>query len=204
MAHSLLNSFPACWLALAISFAAGAQNDEPEELVLTSGPVTFNGQTNLFEAHAVRITQGDLAIEADDVLATAIDFNEQSEWRFTGNVRITVGTAVMEAGSAVFTFDAERLSRGELAGAPVAFSDVDERQRSITGNAQEMSYDYVARTLRLTGGAWVRLDKREIRGCDLIYDFAAERVTSGSADCTDGFRVRVLPDDEPPPPALPQ
>jgi len=204
MPHSLLSSLRTSWLALAISFAAGAQNDESEELVLTSGPITFNGQTNLFEAQAVRITQGNLVIEADDVLATAIDFNEQSEWRFTGNVRITVGTAVIEAGSAVFTFDEERLSRGELEGAPVVFSDVDEKQRSVTGNAQKMSYDYVARTLRLTDGAWVRLDKREIRGCDLIYDFAAERVTSGSVDCADLFRVRVLPDDEPSPPDPPQ
>ena len=47
------------------------------------------------------------------------------------------------------------------------------------------------RTLRMTGEASVQLDTREVSGCDLIYDFRAERVTSGSADCEAGFRVRV-------------
>ncbi len=205
MAPSLLTSLRACLLALAMSFAAGAQNDEPEELVLTSGPLTFNRQTNLFEAEAVRITQGNLSIEADHVLATAIDFTEQSEWRFTG-VKITVGTAVMEAGSAVFTFDDERLSRGELTGAPVTFSDFDQvRQTPIQGRAQQMSYDYVARKLRLTGDAWVRRGQTEMTGCDLDYDFAAaERdagfvVTTASDDCGDRFVLRVVRDrDEQP------
>ena len=203
MPHSLLSSLRTSWLALAISFAAGAQNDESEELVLTSGPITFNGQTNLFEAQAVRITQGNLVIEADDVHATAIDFNEQSEWRFTGNVRITVGTAVIEAGSAVFTFDNERLSRGELSGTPVTFSDFDDvRQMPIVGRAQKMSYDYVARKLRMIGEAWVQRGRTEMFGCDLNYDFAAaERdaglvVTMDSDDCADKFRVRVVPDPD--------
>jgi lipopolysaccharide transport protein LptA len=205
MAHSLLSNLRACGLALAISFAAGAQNDEPEELVLTSGPITFNGQTNLFEAHAARITQGNLSIEADEVLATAIDFNEQSEWRFKGNVRITIDTAVIEAASAVFTFEQKRLSRGELEGEPVTFTDTDPtRQINISGYAQKMSYDYVARTLRMVENARMQKDNVEMRGCDLIYDFAAERVTSGSADCADLFRVRVLPKDQPPSPDSPQ
>jgi lipopolysaccharide transport protein LptA len=202
MAHSLVTSLRACALALAISFAAGAQNDEPEELVFESGPVTFNRQTNLFEAQAVRITQGNLSIEADHSLATAIDFTEQSEWRFT-RVKITVGTAVMEAGSAVFTFDNERLSRGELSGTPVSFSDFDEvRQMPILGRAQQMSYDYVARKLRMIGEAWVQRGRTEMFGCDLNYDFAAaERdaglvVTMDSDECADKFRVRVLPDPE--------
>ncbi len=37
-------------------------------------------------------------------------------------------------------------------------------------------------------------DNVEFQGCDLIYDFGAERVTSGSADCADRFRVIVLRD----------
>ena len=45
-----------------------------------------------------------------------------------------------------------------------------------------------------------------MQGCDIIYDFAAERVTSGSSDCSDRFRVRVLPepDEQAAAPASPQ
>jgi lipopolysaccharide export system protein LptA len=86
----------------------------------------------------------------------------------------------------------------------VSFSDFDQtEQTSITGRAGRMSYDYGARTLRMTDDASVRLDNREILGCDLIYDFAAERVTSGSATCA--YRVRILPEpDEQAPAPAPQ
>ena len=46
-----------------------------------------------------------MRIEADKAVATSEDFEQSSEWRFTGHVRITVDTAVLEADTAVFTFD---------------------------------------------------------------------------------------------------
>jgi lipopolysaccharide export system protein LptA len=67
-----------------------------------------------------------------------------------------------------------------------------------------MSYDSIAKTLRLTDTARMQKDNVEFQGCDLIYDFGAERVTSGSADCADRFRVRVLRDDQPSSPDPPQ
>ena len=108
-------------------------------------------------AQGPRITQGDLTVVADDALATGFEFDEAGEFRLTGNVRIEVDSAVMEADSAVFTFAAGRLSRGELEGSPVSFNDFDrEEQKSIVGTAGKMSYDYAARTLRMTGDASVR------------------------------------------------
>ena len=180
-------------LTLAAALAAGAQEDQDEELQFTSGPLVLDRHTNMMRAQGPRITQGNLSIVADDALATGFEFDEAGEFRLTGNVRIEVDSAVMEADSAVFTFADGRLSRGELEGTPVSFNDIDrEEQKSIVGSAGKMSYDYAARTLRMTGDASVRLDNREILGCDLIYDFAAERVTSGSASCA--YRVRILPE----------
>jgi lipopolysaccharide transport protein LptA len=186
-----------CALALAVALAAGAQDDNDEPLQFAAGDLVLDRQTNMMRAEAPRITQGELTIAADDALATGFDFDEAGEFRLTGNVRMEVGTAVMEADSAVFTFAGGQLSRGELDGAPVSFSDVDEASRStVTGNAGKMSYDYAAGTLRMIGNASVQLDRREVFGCDLIYDFRAERVTSGSSDCEDGFRVVVRRDAE--------
>ncbi len=196
MARYLLSTVRTCALALTVALAAGAQNDN-EELEFTSGPLVLDRQSNMFRAQAPRITQGNLMIAADDALATAFEFDESGELRLTGNVRMQIDSAVMRADSAVFTFARGQLSRGELEGAPVSFSDSDEANQSqVTGTAGKMSYDYVARTLRMTGEASVQLDRREVLGCDLIYDFGAERVTSGSADCQGGFRVRVRRDPE--------
>jgi lipopolysaccharide transport protein LptA len=195
MAPSSLSILRLC--ALAVAFAAGAQDDDVDELQFASQSVVLDGQSNMMRARSPRITQGNLTIVADDALATGFEFDDDGEFRLTGNVRMEVETAVMEADSAVFTFADRQLSRGELEGAPVSFSDRDEAtQRSVTGRAGKMSYDNVARTLRMTGEASVQLDAREVLGCDLIYDFQAERVTSGSADCEGGFRVRVRRDPQ--------
>ena len=198
MARSALSTLRHCALALAVALAANAQsNNDGEELQFSSGPFVLDGQTNMMRAQSPRITQGDLTISADDALATGFEFDEAGEFRLTGNVRVEIDTAVMEADSAVFTFADGQLSRGELEGMPVLFSDVDAAtERSVTGRAGKISYDNVARTLRMLGDASVQLDRREVLGCDLIYDFGAERVTSGSADCEGGFRVRVRRDSE--------
>ena len=206
MAPSSLSILRRCALTLVVALAAGAQDNDGEELQFASQAVVIDG--NMMRAQSPRITQGDLTIVADDALASGFEFEEAGEFRLTGNVRMEVETAVMEADSAVFTFADRQLSRGELEGAPVSFSDTDAAsQRSVTGRAGKMSYDNVARTLRMTGDASVQLDAREVLGCDLIYDFRAERVTSGSADCEGGFRVRVRRDPEgaaAPAPAPPQ
>jgi len=208
MARSALSTLRHCALALVCAFAADAQsNNDNEELEFSSGRVVLDGQTNMLRAQSPRITQGDLMIAADDALATGFEFADAGEFRLTGNVRVEIDSAIMEADSAVFTFADGRLSRGELDGSPVSFSDVDEgTQRRVTGHAGKISYDNVARTLRMLGDASIQLDNREVLGCDLIYDFGAERVTSGSADCEGGFRVRVRRDSEEraTPPAPPQ
>jgi lipopolysaccharide transport protein LptA len=115
----------------------------------------------MMRAQQPRITQGNLRIAADDMLATGFEFDEAGEFRLTGNVRVDVGTASIEANSAVFTFANGRLSRGELEGSPVSFRDIDEaRQRNVTGTAGKMSYDYVERTLRMSGNASVQFPRR--------------------------------------------
>jgi len=196
---SLLSIVRSCALTLAVALAAGAQsnNNGGEELQFTSGPLVLDGQTNMMHAERPLIVQGDLRIAADEVLATGLEFDEAGEFRLTRNVRIDVGSTFMEANSAVFMYANGRLSRGELEGTPVSFGDIDEaNQRSVTGTAEKMSYDYVARTLRMTGNASVQFPTREVFGCDLIYDFGAERASSGSAACEDGFRVTLRRDSE--------
>jgi lipopolysaccharide transport protein LptA len=197
-------------LALALGASGLAQDEggQRDVLVFDFEAVTVDPSTDLFQARRPKIMQGNLSIEADEATGTSIDFSERSEWRFTGSVRIAVDTAVLEAASAVFTFEDGRLSYGELTGTPVRFSDFDKvRQTAIEGQAQQISYDAVVRKLRMTGDAWVQRGQTRVLGCDLNYDFAAaERdaglvVTSASDECADRFRVLIERDrDEQPAP----
>jgi lipopolysaccharide transport protein LptA len=198
MARSLLlEILRPCALALTVALAAGAQEARDEEIQFSSGPFVFDGPTNMMRAQAPRIVQGDLRIEADDVLATALEFEEAGEFRLKGNVRIEVGTASMKADSAVFTYAQGRLSRGVLEGTPVSFTAVDgATETSVTGTAGKISYDNVARTVRMTGDASVVFPTREVIGCDLVYDFDTARASAGSADCEGGFRFILRRDSE--------
>lgn len=215
MANSLNVRLLLTCFALALGGAGLAQEagNPGEPLVFEFESLTAGRSTNTIHWRRPKITQGNLSIEADEASGNSIDFTARGEWRFTGNVRINAGTAVLEAGSAVFTFDDGRLSRGELTGTPVTFSDFDNvRQTQIQGRAQQISYDYVARTLRMSGDAWVQRGRTQVFGCDLVYDFAAvERdaglwITNGLDDCAEPLRFLIERDrdDQPDVPDAPR
>ena len=195
MARSFPTNLCACGLVLALGLASVAQESSSngQELVLESALLTFNSETKVFEIEAPKIRQGDLYVSADDAVATSIDFESASEWRFKGHVRIESGAAVIDADSAVFTFTEGQLSRGELVGAPATFTHtVPERPKPTTGTADSISYDHTARTLRMSGNALLQREQNQIQSCDLIYNLTTEGFTSGNSDC--GFRlVRVAP-----------
>ena len=206
MAPSFVSRLCACAVTAAFGLVALAQdNSDRAELLFDSKSVTFDRQSNMIQLLSPRLTQGDLQIGADEALASGADLESASEWRFTGNVHIEAGRAVMDADSAVFKVDEGRLSRGELQGAPASFTDLDPaREKPLSGTARNMSYDATARTLRMTD-AFLQRDQTEITGCDLIYNFATENLASGDADCENPFRLRrIAPEpaqrDEPDPP----
>jgi len=186
-------------LAAALAFfcvAEAQENSKSLPISLDADSSSIDRQTNLIHFRGLRITQGGLRIEADEALATGLDF-EQSEWRFTGGVRIVVDSAVLESDRAVFTFSAHQLATAELEGNPASFTDQSpDREEPARGSANKLSYDYAKRILRMSDNARLSKGPNEIKGCDLIYDFAEERVTSGSSDCGEPFRITILPPPE--------
>jgi lipopolysaccharide transport protein LptA len=190
---SFLGRLSVCALALG-SGALAAQDRRPaSELLLDMQSFEIDNKTNLINLRGPRITQGDLSIAADEALATGIDFQAKSEWKFNGNVRITLDAAVVTSDSAVFSFDDKQLARGELAG-NATFEDAQpDGAEPARGGASKIVYDYTGRTLRLTENAWFQGDGVQAEGCDLVYNLTTERVTSGSSDCADLFRIRFLP-----------
>jgi lipopolysaccharide transport protein LptA len=198
MAPSFLTKLCVCGLVLAFGLAGGAQEagNDRQELVFESGPLVFDGEANVFRMEAPKIRQGDLYLAADNAVATSVEFDAASEWRLTGNVRIETGAAVMEADSAVFRFDEQRLARGDLTGTPASFTHFNpERKKPFSGTANELSYDAVADTLRLTGNVLLQRDQSEVQGCDIIYNLKTDGFSSGDSDC--GIRLRrVVPDSD--------
>jgi lipopolysaccharide transport protein LptA len=204
MGNSLTKFYVGALLAATICSALAAQERaRSEAFELNADSLTFNRQTNLLEARHARIVRGNVRVEADESVANGVDFEQSTEWRFKGHVKINVDTAVLEAESAVFTFDSKQLSRADLEGAPASFTDLaSTQQKPVSGGARKLTYDNVARTLELSDDAWINKDEAEFRSCGLIYDFNVKRVTSGPTDC--GVRL-LLPQKLKPkaPPASP-
>jgi lipopolysaccharide transport protein LptA len=197
---NLLRNLSACGaLALTVCTVLAAQDgDSADALSLDSKSVTLDRQTNLIEFEAPRFTRGKIHIEADKAVATSDDFAQRGELRFMGHVRMTDDAVVLEAASAVFTFDNNQLQRGELTGSPASFTGVEaSNKKPVRGEANKFELDNVARTLRMMDNARINKElnnaEYEIRGCDLIYDFDAERVSSGPTDCPEGVNFRRLP-----------
>jgi lipopolysaccharide transport protein LptA len=166
--------------------------DAATELLLDSESMTIDRDTNLIHLRGPRITQGEMVIQADEAFASSIDFDKADAWRFNGNVRIEVDATELRASSATFRFAANQLTSAELLGSPASVTDRStSRKEPVHGNASKILYDNRARTLRLLDDVWLYKGRNEIQGCDLIYDFGTERLTSGSSDC--GVRFRVLP-----------
>jgi lipopolysaccharide export system protein LptA len=164
----MANSLGKGWIcALALGSSALAAQDgarDPNELVLVMQSFEIDNKTNLITLRGPQITQGDLRIAADEAVATGIEFEAKSEWKLHGNVRITLDSAVVNADSAVFSFDDKQL----------------------------IDYDYRGRVLRLLTDAWIQSDRIQATGCDVVYNLTTKSVSSGSSDCPDLFQIRIL------------
>jgi len=183
---------------LGVLIAAGAiapalAQDEDLRVSLDAEWSSFDRQTNTMMFRGLRIAQGDFMIEADEAVASDLDF-DRSEWEFNGNVRIGMDTAVIESTRAEVLFETHDLLILELQGDPARFRDENpERGEPITGGAEMLRYESAGGTLRMTGGAWLSEGPNEFTGCDLIYDIGEKKITSGSSECGEPVVITILP-----------
>jgi lipopolysaccharide transport protein LptA len=196
MASSLRNLL-ICVLGLTASqalAAQGASSDCRDPVALDSGPFVLDHKTNLINVQSPKITQCKTVITADEAVATGLDFDTRSEWRFKGHVHVVVdNTYELTADAAVFTFADKRLARGQLLGS-ATFVD---KQTTDKGSANKLVYDDKAKTLLLSDNAQVHKAQYEIHGgCDLVYDMNEKRVTSGSTSCGEPNRFIVVPNEK--------
>lgn len=179
--------------AAAALLCAGALAAEPLPISLDAESSTFDRQTNTVEFRRLSITQGDMVIRADEAVATGLDF-DMGEWRFSGNVELTVGASRIEADSATLLFADNQLQTAELVGAPATFERAGtDYAGPITGGASRFAYDNVARVMHMLGSASFRQGQNEFRGCDLVYDLDEEQITSGSSDCGEPVVITIVP-----------
>ena len=194
---NLVHKFGLGPLIVVPAFALAQAQDEDLRVSLDAVWSSFDRQSNTMMFRGLRIAQGDFMIEADEAVASDLEFN-RSDWEFSGNVRIDLDTAMIEASRAEILFETHELLIVELQGDPARFEDRNpERGDPIRGGAEVLRYESAEGTLRMTGGAYLSEGPNEFRGCDLIYDIDEKKITSGSSECGEPLVITILtPSDD--------
>jgi len=186
-------------LLLAVASPAIAQLGSNLPISLDADSSSLDRRTNRITFQGLRITQGALGIEAESAWATGLDF-EDSQWRFEGNVRITIESATINSSEAELKFEANQLKTADLTGKPAIFQDLRTANGEvIEGQAQHFTYDNGKGTIRMLDDARIAEGGNEIRGCDLIYDLLQEKITVSSEGCGAPVSMTIIP----PEPAIP-
>lgn len=220
MAPSYLRAAAGAALMAAAALPALAAGPAATETALTVDrstlPITVEADSSDFDYRNealrftnVRITQGDVRVEAAGAVASGLNF-EDSRWQFEGAVRITVPGGFLVSDSATVEFKANRITRADIAGQPAQF----EQQRNdqlARGRARRIDYDLASGNVRLEGDAWLTDGRNEINGPSLVYDLGAQRVVANSGQGDQRVRITIKPQpggdrkgapapDKPPPP----
>jgi lipopolysaccharide export system protein LptA len=183
-------------LACATCWAAPHDARAPINLEAASTDFDYRNNTLLFRR--VKISQGQLQVEAQEASATGLEF-ENSQWIFKGQVRITVPDGKLASDLATVAFRDNGISRAVVQGSPATFEQRLEDGRLAQGRAQSIEYDVRAGTVRLVGDAWLSDSRNEINGNTLIYDIGRQRVAA-NPDETDpgGVRITINPQEKKP------
>lgn len=164
----------------------------------------FDYRNEALRFRNVRITQGEIRIEAQQAAASGLDF-ENSRWQFEGEVRITVTGGFLSSDKATVDFRDNLVSRADIVGRPAQFEQKRETQLA-RGRAARIDYDLTAGTVKLVGDAWLSDGRNEITGPALTYDLGAQRVLAESGPAKDRVRIVINPKPRPEaePPRNPQ
>jgi len=197
----------ACWAGALAAVAIGVsaaqapllQANEPIKLDAQSSEVDYKNNTLIF--HRVRISQGDLSLEADAATATGLDFNN-SHWNFQGKVHFTMPDGSLESDAAAVQFAHNQIASALATGTPANFEQ--KRPNGIArGRAERIDYDFIGGTVRLSGDAWLSDGKNEIQSKTLVYSMHDQRVVANPAD-QDNERVHITINPRQPPGSNPR
>jgi lipopolysaccharide export system protein LptA len=184
--------------ALLSCSAAAAPYDKQAPINLEAASSDFDYRNNTLVFKQIRITQGQLAVEAAEANATGLEFSN-AQWTLKGDVRITVPDGKLAANDAVVSFRDNQIARAEVRGTPATFEQrLKENNQLAQGRADAIEYDVRNGTVQLSGDAWLSDGQNEIRGSTLIYDIARQRVAANPGATTPGGVHITINPKEPP------
>ena len=181
---------PAMFLLLIAGGSLAQSEDEQLPMLLDADSTDYDGKSSMLMFRGLRLTQGNIGIQADEGRASKLDF-EDSIWQFSGNVVIDVENGHIECALADLEFSGNQLRFATITGAPATF----EMQRTDTedstyAEAERLEYDFSTGIVTFSGNATISEGGNQISSAYLVYNITEQRINAQSGGNGDD-KVRI-------------
>lgn len=189
-------------LLLVLPVIAGAQIDDLRlPISLDADSTNYDGNSSMLVFHGLRLTQGNIGIEADEGRASKLDFQD-SVWRFAGNVVIDVDNGHIECDSADLRFEGHELQSAAIKGSPATFRVQRPGSDDTTyAEAGSLEYDIATGIIEFSDNAVFKEGGNQIASSFIAYNINERRINAqSSGDGEDKVKITFTPQDVAPDP----
>ncbi len=177
-------------LLLLPGIAAAQITDLRLPISLDAISTDYDGKNSMLTFRGLRLTQGNIGIEADEGRASKLDFQD-SVWHFSGNVIIDVENGHIECASADLQFKNNQLKFATIKGAPATFEMKRPGSDEVTfAQAGTLRYDLDAGVIEFSEEATFTEGGNQISSSILVYNIKEQRIKAQSSGDGDG-RVKI-------------
>ena len=157
---------------------------------LDADSTDYDGKSSMLMFRGLRLTQGNIGIEADEGRASKLDF-EDSVWHFSGNVVIDTENGHIESEAADLKFAGHQLRLATITGSPASFEMKRPSSDQITyAEAGRLEYDFDAGVIEFSEEATITEGGNQISSNYLVYNIKEQRINAQSGGEGDP-RVRI-------------
>ena len=158
---------------------------------------SYDGKNSMLMFRGLRVTQGNIGIEADEGRASNLDF-EDSVWQFSGNVVIEVENGHIECDKADLQFSNHQLTVATIAGTPATFEMTrPDSDQTTYAEAGKLRYDLAAGIIEFSEDATITEGGNQISSNFLVYNILEQRINAqGSPDGDGKVRITYTPQAE--------
>jgi lipopolysaccharide export system protein LptA len=182
-----------CIILFALASPAAAQVTDLDmrlPMDIDADNTTIDGKNSMIIFSGLRLTQGQVSIQADEGRATRMEL-EDSYWNFSGNVVIDVGTGHIECDAAELLFDEFRLREAVVVGSPATYRLQRTGSEEVThAEAGRLKYDVDKGIIEFSEEATITEGGNQISSNVLVYNITEQRIDADSTGEEDG-RVRI-------------
>lgn len=172
-----------CMLTVLVLPAIGYAQDADLRLPITldADESNYDGKNSMLMFRGLRLSQGNLGIQADQGRASQLDF-EDSVWQFAGNVVIEIENGRIECDSADLKFSGHLLELATISGSPATF-EMQRPDSDVTTYAEagRLRYDFNAGIIEFSDHAVITEGGNRISSSYLVYNIKEQRINAQSA-----------------------